>query len=99
MLRYLQLILIVFFFFTFIQYCFEPYPPITIREAIGKVKSYNITTEIPNFKKPSDESTPLLGFSVRVQNNSQHTLKGWDFGVAEVSEYNPGNNIKMNDVM
>uniref|UniRef100_A0A7M5WWB1 Hemicentin-1 n=2 Tax=Clytia hemisphaerica TaxID=252671 RepID=A0A7M5WWB1_9CNID len=82
-----------------IKYCFEPYPPLTIREATNKVKSYNKSTEIPNFKRPSVYDAPTLGFSVRVVNDGKYTIKGWDFGISEVDEYIPGKNLKMEKVM
>ncbi|XP_066934153.1 uncharacterized protein [Clytia hemisphaerica] len=81
------------------KYCFEPWPPLTIKEAGDRVPSYYRAKELPNFKRPTDTSFPIPGFSIRVHNDGKNTLKGWDFGVSEVYEYVPGNKVKLHDVM
>lgn len=81
------------------QYCFEPYPQLTIKEAADLVPSYRRTEEVPIYEKPSNENTPVLGFSIRVTSDVSHKLKGWDFGINTVYEYTPRNKIKLSDVM
>lgn len=63
------------------------------------MKSYNGAKELPNFKRPVDQTMPIPGFSVRVHNDGRNTIKGWDFGISKSYEYLPGNKIKLNDVM
>ena len=69
----------------------------TISEISKKITSYEIATLIPNYEKPKNTSF-ILGLSVRVVNETK-ALKGWDFGLSETFEYNPGKWAKMQNVM
>ncbi len=85
--------------FSFPQYCFEPIPAITIKEvADSLITSYRGTTAILGYTKPN-EAQPIIGFSIRVRNESGYAVKGYEIGLQKFDEFTPGQRITITDVL
>eukprot|EP00795_Rhopilema_esculentum_P012584 gene12584-3284_t len=82
-----------------IKYCFDPIPAVTIKEvADNLVTSYRGTKAILGYTKP-DEQQPILGFSIRVRNESGYPVKGYEFGLQQMEEFSPGHRMSIKDVL
>ncbi len=82
-----------------LQFCFEPIPSITIKEvADGVLKSYRGTKAIMGYNKPN-EAQPVMGFSIRVRNETGYAVKGYEIGLEKFAEFTPGQKITLSDAL
>ena len=71
----------------------------TIKEvADGLITSYRGTKSIVGYTKP-DENQPILGFSIRVKNESGYGVKGYEMGLQILDEFNPGQRITVKNAL
>ena len=45
------------------------------------------------------ENQPILGFSIRVKNESGYGVKGYEFGLQKLEKFSPGHRITIEDVL
>ena len=60
--------------------------------------SYRRTKTILGYTRP-DENQPILGFSIRVKNESGYGVKGYEFGLQKLEKFSPGHRITIEDVL